>query len=363
MGKFALGIELDGDGAHPAAWRYANHPPGELLTPKRYAAVAAKAEAAGFTFATFQDAGPGETPNVTGRLDTVEVAAFVAAATDRLGLVPAVNTIHAEPFHLANQLSSLDWASRGRSGWLAEVRETPAIAASYGARSVADPDAVQREGAEVVAATRRLWDTWEDGVFIADAANNRFLDLDKFHYADFRGEFFSIKGPSITPRPPQGQPVVFGRPGGLSAELPDAVVISAATVTGVAAAAEEQRRRGVLRVVADLDIVLDAGDSPAQERLQALDSASPWTASPDVLRFVGNAAGLRALLTELSGVVDAVRLLPAVLDTDLEVLASAVIPGLIAEGVFIPPTSGSTLRESLGLPKPVNSIATSKEPA
>ncbi|MFF1830773.1 LLM class flavin-dependent oxidoreductase [Paenarthrobacter sp. NPDC058040] len=363
MSKFALGIELDGDGAHPAAWRQANHPPTELLTPKRFAAVASKAEAAGFTFATFRDGTGQGSPNVTGRLDTVEVAAFVAAMTDRLALVPAVNTIHAEPFHLANQLASLDWASRGRSGWLAEALESPAIAASYGSEPVQDRNVVQREAAEVVAATRRLWDTWEDGVFIADAANNRFLDLDRFHYADFKGEFFSIKGPSITPRPPQGQPVVFGRPAQLAAELPDVVVVSAATVAGVAAAAAEQRRRGDLRVVADLEVVLDAGTLWADERLHALDSASPWPSAPDVLRFVGDAGGLRVLLTELSGVVDGVRLLPAVLDAELEVITAEVIPGLISSGVFVPPAAGTTLRESLGLPEPVNSFATSKEPA
>ncbi|MFI2563439.1 LLM class flavin-dependent oxidoreductase [Paenarthrobacter sp. NPDC018779] len=362
MSKFALGIELDGDGAHPSAWRHAKHPPTELLTPERFAAVASTAEAAGFTFATFRDSSGQGSPNVTGRLDTVEVAAFVAASTGRLGLVPAVNTIHAEPSHLANQLSSLDWASRGRSGWLAEARESPAIAAAYGSEPVLDQHAVQREGAEVVAATRRLWDTWEDGVFIADAANNRFLDLDKFHYADFKGEFFSIKGPSITSRPPQGQPVVFGRQGELAAELPDAVVVSADSLAGIAAAAGEERRRGVLRVVADLEVVLDAGGSPAQERLDRLDAASPWPASPDVLRFVGNAGELRALLAELSGVVDGVRLHPAVLDVDLEVLAAEVIPGLVSAGVFVPPATGSTLRESLGLPEPVNAIATSKEP-
>ena len=28
------------------------------------------------------------------------------------------------------------------------------------------------------------------------------------HYIDFEGRWFSVKGPSITPRPPQGQPVV-----------------------------------------------------------------------------------------------------------------------------------------------------------
>ena len=35
-----------------------------------------------------------------------------------------------------------------------------------------------------------------------------FIDRDKLHYIDFTGRWFSVKGPSITPRPPQGQPIV-----------------------------------------------------------------------------------------------------------------------------------------------------------
>lgn len=34
------------------------------------------------------------------------------------------------------------------------------------------------------------------------------MDRDKLHYIDFEGEWFSVRGPSIVPRPPQGQPLV-----------------------------------------------------------------------------------------------------------------------------------------------------------
>jgi alkanesulfonate monooxygenase SsuD/methylene tetrahydromethanopterin reductase-like flavin-dependent oxidoreductase (luciferase family) len=358
---FVLGIELDGDGAHPAAWRYAGHAPDTLLTPARYAEVGARAEEAGFGFATFQDSSPADgVPNVAGRLDTVEVAAFVAAVTDRLGLVPAVNTLHAEPFHLANQLGSLDWASNGRSGWLAEARETPEVAAAYGVDPVLDEEAVLREAAEVVAANRRLWDTWEDGIFVADEQAPRFLDLDKFHYADFTGEFFSIKGPSIVPRPPQGQPVVFARPGQLAAEKPDVALINSSTPHGAAAKADRQRQRGISRVVLDLEVILDAASLTAEERLAQLDATTGWPVRPGVLRYTGGAEGLAALLQELAGVVDGVRILPAVLDEELEVIGRLVIPELERAGIFTRPTAGATLRESFGLARPESVFAAAR---
>ena len=36
----------------------------------------------------------------------------------------------------------------------------------------------------------------------------RFVDRKKLHYIDFTGRWFNVKGPAITPRPPQGQPPV-----------------------------------------------------------------------------------------------------------------------------------------------------------
>jgi alkanesulfonate monooxygenase SsuD/methylene tetrahydromethanopterin reductase-like flavin-dependent oxidoreductase (luciferase family) len=53
-----------------------------------------------------------------------------------------------------------------------------------------------------------LWDSWEDDAEIRDIATRRFIDRDKVHAIDFEGRFFSVRGPSITPRPPQGHPVV-----------------------------------------------------------------------------------------------------------------------------------------------------------
>ena len=59
------------------------------------------------------------------------------------------------------------------------------------------------EAAEVVAA---LWDSWEDDAEIRDLATHRFVDRAKLDYVEHDGVHFAVKGPSITPRPPQGRP-------------------------------------------------------------------------------------------------------------------------------------------------------------
>ena len=98
-----LAVELDGDGAHPAAWRATCRPPGAVFDPAHWRALAGAAEAAGFALATLADPPvvPGSGPDAAGRLEAGTRAAFVAATTRRIGLAPALDVTTTEPFHLA----------------------------------------------------------------------------------------------------------------------------------------------------------------------------------------------------------------------------------------------------------------------
>lgn len=75
---------------------------------------------------------------------------------------------------------------------------------------------------DVVEVVRRLWDSWEDDAVIKDVATGRYLDPGKVHQVDFDGETFSVKGPLITPRPPQGSLVVLAPDTLADAARPDA---------------------------------------------------------------------------------------------------------------------------------------------
>jgi len=115
-----LGIELDGEGSHPAAWRRAGHPPAALFDPRRLARLAETAERAGFSFVTLDDdiSPPGPDPDVVGRIGSVERAAYLSAALTVLSVVPVVSTTYSEPFHVSSQLASIDHVTAGRSGWV-----------------------------------------------------------------------------------------------------------------------------------------------------------------------------------------------------------------------------------------------------
>ena len=382
---FAILVELDGDGAHPAAWRFAAHSPTELLSPSRIAATVRAAERAGFTAATFEDSplppgqsfsgdgrafsgdgqafsGDGQSTTagrggrgIIGRIEAIQRAAFSAPLTSSLGLVAVAHAVYGEPFHLSTQLATVDHVSDGRAGWLVGTDADAAIAAEYGRAAVSAEQAIA-DAADTVEVSRRLWDSWEDDAVIRERETGRYFDRDRVHYADFTGESFSIIGPAIVPRPPQGQVVVFAE-GAVAARLGADVAL----VTSIEQAADirtEDIRTSVHRTLLELEVVLDSAGVSAADRLTALNAHDAWTPTPRA-RFVGTGAELIALLTELASdeVIDGVRLIPAVLDVDLDEIGRGVLPELRRRAVFRSPAPGQTMRQSLGLERPANRFA------
>ncbi|NUR43773.1 MAG: LLM class flavin-dependent oxidoreductase [Streptomyces sp.] len=350
-----LAVELDGDGAHPAAWRRAAHSPDQLLTPRRVAQVAAVAENAGFTLITLDDGvlPPGAGPNPVGRIGAVERAAFVAASTSRIGIAPVVPLTYAEPFHVSSQLASLDHVSAGRAGWVVTEEERPEAARAWGRPVVDGADARARESRDGVEVARALWDSWEDDAVIRSVATSRYLDRDRLHYIDFTGETYAVKGPAIVPRPPQGQLVVLGRPDRVSAARLDVGLVIGRELAAVAAASAGA---GTPRVFAEVEVALDTPDATAAARVADLEAHAPW---PDRgrLRHIGSAGQLVTLLGELSRHVDGVRLHPLVLDEDLPVLSRLVLPALSERRLVTRPLPGTSLRTTLGLARPANRFA------
>ena len=123
---------------------------------------------------------------VRGRLDAVLVAAAVAPRTSNVGLVPSVVVTHTEPFHISKAIATLYFASVGRAGGAGQASAPPDEARHFGLREplswIADgssvaggaPEALTdlfAEAADYVEVVRRLWDSWEDGTEIRDAAS------------------------------------------------------------------------------------------------------------------------------------------------------------------------------------------------
>lgn len=142
--------------------------------------------------------------------DALTTAAWLGPATTTALLVPELPVTHNEPFHAATGTATLDYAARARGGWSPVVQTTEEQSRLVGRRSAAPAAQAWREAGEIDDVVTRLWTSWEPDAEIRDEETSRFLDRDKVHYVDFSGtdsvgEEFTVKGPSIVPRPPQGQ--------------------------------------------------------------------------------------------------------------------------------------------------------------
>jgi len=382
-----LAVALDGAGWHPAAWREADARPAELLSARYWTDLAAEAEAGLLDFVTFEDSlglQPGGPGRVQGRLDAVLIAARVAPLTRHVGLIPTVIVTHTEPFHISKAIATLDYVSTGRAGVRVRVSASQDDAALIGRRSLPDladrnDPAVQQvvadlfgEAADYVEVVRRLWDSWEDDAEIRDVATGRFVDRGKLHYIDFEGQWFSVKGPSITPRPPQGQPVVAAlahrsepfRLVGKSADVGFVTPRDAAQAAAIlaeirAAQAEAGRAQQTVHVFGDLLVYLDADPASAAARRDRLDQSAGRQYGSDALSFTGTPAQLADLLQEWHAAgLTGFRLRPAAIPHDLTQVTRGLVPELQRRGAFRTQYESSTLRGLLGLPRPANRYAT-----
>ena len=401
-----LAVALDGAGWHPAAWREPDAQPGRLFTPAYWASLVQQAESGLLDFVTLEDEldlqfdsrarRDERTDRVRGRLDAVLTAARVAPVTSHIGLIPTAVTTHTEPFHLSKAIATLDYVSGGRAGIRVRIASRPETAAHFGRREIrplaagratgpaADPEAARLlaehfdEAADYVEVLRRLWDSWEDDAEIRDVATGRFVDRGKLHYIEFQGRWFSVQGPSITPRPPQGQPVVAALG---HASVPYQLIARSADLGFITPQHREQARQIVTEIrtgpaaagpgrpphlFADLVVFLDDTAAAAAARRQRLDERAGAEYRSDARIFAGTPAELADLLLDWQQAgLAGYRLRPAALPHDLLQITGGLVPELQRRGAFRTgyPDGGwpATLRGLLGLPRPDSRYALPSE--
>ncbi|MEU4895372.1 LLM class flavin-dependent oxidoreductase [Streptomyces sp. NPDC044780] len=359
-GTLHLAAAIDGDGQYQAPY---------------YVDLARLAERGTLDFVTLDDTfgppGPGR-----GRLDALAVLSRVAPATGRIGLVPTVTTTHTEPFHVSSAVATLDWVSRGRAGWRVEVSSTEAEARLVGRRPAAPAGELWAEAGEVADVAARLWDSWEDDAEIRDTATGRFIDRDKLHYVDFESPRFTVRGPAIVPRPPQGHPVVAVAATDpvtweTAARHADVVYVHATSPEEAGRLRDQLRSRavgygreaGALTVLAAVAVDLAdgegaAGRSPADAPLVR----PPATAGGPPL-YRGGPVDLAELITgwHTADAVDGFHITPVAPRHDLERFVNGSVALLQHRGLFRTFYPGATLRDHLRLSRPANRYALERE--
>jgi hypothetical protein len=260
-------------------------------------------------------------------LDAILLANWLAPHSLKIGIIAGAPINYLEPFHVSTAVATLDYVSEGRAGLFAQqlrgdrVRQArQAIGALDGFPGTDEP-ALEQDAKDAIEVIRRLWDSWEEDAVIRDRESFRFLDGAKLHYINFESAGFNVLGPSITPRPPQGRPVV-----------------AAVQIEGGGASATAD----LVFIGADLRDL--PGSSKAQVFFADLDIDPEPVPVADFVAQVGRIAASGA---------HGVRLIVRDPKRQLDHLVNQLLPALNDASLLRKPGSG-TLRERFGLPAAIN---------
>jgi FMN-dependent oxidoreductase (nitrilotriacetate monooxygenase family) len=208
-----LSAYLVGTGMHVASWKHPSSQPNASIDVEYYKKLAQIAEKGKFDIAFIADSlaiNEESHPNILNRFDPVVLITAPAGATSKIGVVATASTTYSEPYTLARQFASVDQISGGRVGWnlVTTGDATGATALNFSKQAHLEHDIRYERAEEFIDVVQGLWDSWEDDAFVFDKKNGVFFDSKKLHSINYKGEFFSVRGPLNIARSKQGQPVI-----------------------------------------------------------------------------------------------------------------------------------------------------------
>jgi alkanesulfonate monooxygenase SsuD/methylene tetrahydromethanopterin reductase-like flavin-dependent oxidoreductase (luciferase family) len=238
-------------------------------------------------------------------LAAAETIAYLARKTSAIGLLSAASSHYSEPFHTAKAIATLDYISLGRAGVVIDVSQADVIDARFPDLPPLSLEERVVQAGEFVDVVRGLWDSWEDGSEIRELSTGRYVDSSKVHHINHSGEYFTVKGPLITPRPPQGQPIVAVRLDPAARATAEwsgllRLAVSRADVVIVEATGDLSAFRAVVGELRDraADLLFWARVSAA-DPAAALEQSAALQDVVDGVEFVLDGRSGRAALTEL----------------------------------------------------------------
>ncbi len=146
---------------------------------------------------------------VRGPLDSFTALAALAAVTDRIGLIGAVNTAISEPFEAARQFASLDHLSGGRAGWNMVTPSDTLTGANLPRGGFLDHTDRYLRAEEFLTAARQFWNSWAPDAVLADIRSGVYVDPERIRSIEYSGSHFDVRGVSTLPAGPQGYPVLL----------------------------------------------------------------------------------------------------------------------------------------------------------
>ena len=182
--------------------------------------------------------------------DPIPLAAMIAAATSRLGVVATMSTMAWPPFMLARVSTTLDHIAGGRFGWNIVTSGEDAAAQNFGLDKLPPRELRYAMADEYMELVNQLFDSWEPDAVVMDRERGVYADWRKVHPIHFEGEFFKCRGPLNTVPSPQRRPTFVqagGSPRGraFAARHADSIIATANQVAGMKQYRDDVRAHAV----------------------------------------------------------------------------------------------------------------------
>lgn len=208
-----IGVLLYGCGHHQAAWLMPDSAIEEIGESGYYQRLAQLAEAGCLDAVFFADNQSFPAANATELpafwLDPVINLTAISQVTHHIGLVSTISSTFSNPYTAARQLLSLDHVTNGRVGWNLVTSMTDWEALNHSMDRLPARDERYQKADEFASVMEKLFLSWDRADFLSSRTDNRLIDPKKIQPIHHSGTYFNVKGPSSTPRSPQGKPVAM----------------------------------------------------------------------------------------------------------------------------------------------------------
>lgn len=221
----------------------------------------------------------------TPKMDPTLLAALVAKATTRLGIVATMSIMSHPPYTLARAIATLDHIAEGRGGWNIVTSGEDQAAQNLGLDRLPPREQRYEMADEFVDVVSQLHQSWDEDAIVMDRSTGTYADFTKVHEINYVGKHYKVRGPLNLPQPPSGKVTYLqagGSPAGrqFAAENADAIIAAADGISGMkeyrddvrARAAKAARNPDEIKVLFLISPVLGRSDEDAKAKLAAIDA-------------------------------------------------------------------------------------------
>ncbi|MDP5272683.1 LLM class flavin-dependent oxidoreductase [Chengkuizengella axinellae] len=208
--KMKIALFALGAGHHLSSWRLSTEK--NPFSYEYYLDVTKLAEKGKLDFVFFADGlyiDEYSHTNVLNALEPTILLSSLAVHTSHIGLAATASTTYNEPYNLARRFGSIDHISNGRSAWNIVTSADQGSAKNFSRDEHMEHSKRYKRAEEFVEVVKGLWDSWEDEAFVLNKEQGVFVDYNKMHKLNHRGDFFSVEGPLNLSSLPQGHPVLI----------------------------------------------------------------------------------------------------------------------------------------------------------